>query len=197
TWRVDSREAFPGVVAIRRQLTASATGNDQVLPPIAVQIEPGDAGAELTQAIRQKRLPREIIELFLVMFVSQQLAGLLEYRPRFGARSFLETQPLSPGPRSVLSSGLVDFVNAIRPAIPRNASLAAAPNHFDGQIARIAGGKDPHRIIPRHISAAADNFLALRHRPARHFDFRSDSLGVGCFAPQTNSQPGSNRFIAI
>src|SRR5207249_11318032 len=88
SWRFKGAKTRLRIVAIHCQLTAFATCNDQVIPAVAVQIEPGDAGAKLTQSIGQKRLAREIVELFFMMFVSQQLADLLKYRPRFGVRGF-------------------------------------------------------------------------------------------------------------
>jgi len=78
-WRFEGAKALLRVVAVRCQFTAFATGDDQVIPPVAVQIEPGDAGARLTEAMGQEGLTREIVERFLVMGVLNQMTDILEY----------------------------------------------------------------------------------------------------------------------
>ena len=180
--RFKQLKTFLRIVVIHGQFASLAAGNDQVISSVAVQIEPRDARAELTQTIGQEWLTREVVEQFFMMFVSQPFADIFKHRLRFGVGSwqlevgsFFGAWSLELGvcrfrPR------LSDFVKVIRLAIVYDAPRAAAPGHLDGEAGRAAGGKDPHRIIAGQVTTATDDFLALCHRPAINFDFCSDAL---------------------
>ena len=130
------------IVAIHRQRTAAPAADDQVFPPIAIQIEPRDTRTELAQAIRQQRLARIVIERLVLMSVVKPRAHVLKQRRRSGGLAF---------GRRVLGragSGLVDFVDSIWPRSRNHALPAVAPGDFDAQlIGERAGGEHPHRII--------------------------------------------------
>ena len=188
---------------VHGQFASLAACNDQVISSIAVQIEPRDARAELTQTIGQEWLTREVVEQFFMMFVSQPFADIFKHRLRFGVGSwqlevgsFFGAWSLELGvcrfrPR------LSDFVKVIRLAIVYDAPRAAAPAHFDDEVGRAAGGKDSHRIVAGHVTTATDDFLALCHRSAINFDFCSDALWIGRFAAQTHGESRRRGFIAV
>src|SRR5207249_1178648 len=62
--------------------------DDQILPTVSVHVMPPHPGPQLTELLRQQRLPLKIIKLLLRMHVMNQPAHILKYRLRFGVGSW-------------------------------------------------------------------------------------------------------------
>ena len=71
-WRPLWDEPAMAVVPEHPNATAAAGPDEQVVPSVTVEIEPGHAGAELAEFAGQERLPREVIERLVVVSVIQQ-----------------------------------------------------------------------------------------------------------------------------
>src|SRR5262249_9897959 len=116
-----SLESTPPGVSEHRQRPATSTANHQVVPPITIQIAPGNAGPELAEFARQERLTGKIVEVLLQVRVGQQAADVFEerlwgvlwrWRCRFG-------------------SGFSNLVNVVGDGVGNEALLAAAPSYVD------------------------------------------------------------------
>ena len=73
------------IIPVSSHVAASAAGNDQVIPSIAVEITPGDSRPELAELFAQQRLALEIVERVLVVDMLEEMAHVLEERGSVGA----------------------------------------------------------------------------------------------------------------
>src|ERR1051326_65817 len=116
-------EPAASVIAIQGQLASGTGSNRQVIPPVMINIVPGNAGTELAQFIRQERLSRKVIERQLVMFVLEQPAHVFE--------EWLVGRSRPPACRWFARGPLVDLLNEIRLNVRNRASLAAPPDYSE------------------------------------------------------------------
>ena len=116
-------------------------------------------------------MARPIIERILDVDVPEQRAHVSENGLRaWGCGlGFLRT-----------GAGLIDFINPVGQHFETR-EIPVAPRHFQAfSVVQIwSGGEDADRLVARHVSAAADHFLALRDRTTRQAQARADALGVG------------------
>src|SRR5262249_35168042 len=83
-WGRGRNETAFGVVAKERSRAAFAGADDEVVPAVAVEIDPGDAGAELAELSFEGGLALEIVERKFVMGVAQKRADVGEERRESG-----------------------------------------------------------------------------------------------------------------
>ena len=126
----------------------------------------------MAEFARQERLAREVIEGFVHVLVSQEVADVLEEWRRLRIRVARSGKH---------SGGLVELKDMVGRRVGDGAPPSVAPGHFNGQTIGCApGGKRPHEIIAGKITPATDDFLALRRQARRqHADLRTHSARVG------------------
>ena len=184
------------VVVENGQPASLASGHSQVLPSIAIHIEPGHPWPELAQTARQQRLALEIVEGVLMMGMPEPVADVLEHRGRgrWGGG-------IDPALRYGLRPGigrLENLIEAVGPGVGDGAAATAAPSHINAQpVCEAAGRKDALGLVAGQISAAAHHLLALGDRSAADRDAGADAGRVGwpAFEPHRHARGG--RFVAV
>ena len=184
------------IISKTGHLAAFAGANDQILTPIAVQVEPRYSRAELAKAAGQQRLALEIVERVLVVGVLQELTQICEERGSVGAwlRHF--------NAFTLQRSHALTLINLIQPIshyVTDDGCLLAAPSHLDGHaICGLAGGEDQEWLASSHVTTTADHLLALqRHCAAEQFNFCANALGIGRQPLQTHRHARCRGVVAI
>src|SRR6185503_16540560 len=155
-----SRKATLGIVPIRGEAATPPESDHQIIPAIAIDVMPGDAGPELRKTARQEWLAIKIFEGIFVVRVLNPVAHVLEKRSDF--RGF--------DGNSRCGGGLIDLIKAVWPRPFDHRLSASAPGHFDSKfVGGITGRKDPDGIVSGNISTTTDHFLHLdRNGAAPH-----------------------------
>src|SRR5262245_10399286 len=116
------------VVTIHAKLPSFPTTNYQIIPTIAVKINPTSTGSQLTKLSSQRWLALEIVVRFVVMHVAQEITDI--FKQRFRSRRILSSELRT-------RAGffwLVDLINPVSVHISDEAPFAAAPPDFEAQL---------------------------------------------------------------
>src|ERR1044071_1556576 len=117
------------VIAENRFAPRARATYDQIVPTIAVQVEPGDAGSKLAEASRQQRLPGKIIKDGFFICVFEQLTDIRKERCRICWRRWMVR--ICDWRHGGLR--LINFINSVALSVRNYTRFAVSPGDFYGQ----------------------------------------------------------------
>ena len=184
-WIGKGREASMRVVGEHPKRSTLTGGNEEIVPPIPVEVGPSDARSSLAEVEGLQRLASKFIKWGIGMDMRQAVRNRLEQRRyrrwRNGSNRLLLCNLHNTGANTGASG---------HPSI--------APSHLDVRRCRRAQRKAPHRVIPRQIATARHYLLGLHREPLGHHpDLGPDTPGIPGNSSQSNSHSRCRGPIAV